>query len=105
MDAAMNVRLGAKTKGFQKAMNKVGKTVKKVGASMTRNLTFPILAVGAASVKLSMDFEKSMTKINTLVRGSSADLGELKTSVLNLSKETAQAPVELAEGLYFLESA
>ena len=64
----MNVRLGAKTKGFQKAMMKAGKSVKKVGRMMSTYLTLPILAVGAASVKLSMDFDKSMTKINTLVR-------------------------------------
>ena len=111
-DAAMNVRLGAKTKQFDAAINKAaakvqrfGASVKKLGSSMTRTFTMPILLAGGASVKLAMDFEKSMTKINTLVRGSTESLDGLKKEVLDLSRETAKAPVELADGLYFIESA
>tara|TARA_R110002020_G_scaffold2793_8_gene13106 strand:+ start:117 stop:2777 length:2661 start_codon:yes stop_codon:yes gene_type:complete len=112
MDAAMNVRVGAKTQQFEKAMKrmsykvkKFGGQVKKMGASMTRNFTMPLAFAGAASVKLALDFEKSMTKIQTLVGVSAKDVGELKKEVLDLAGKTAQAPVALAEGLYFLTSA
>ena len=108
----MNVRVGAKTQQFEKAMKrmsykvkKFGGQVKKMGASMTRNFTMPLAFAGAASVKLALDFEKSMTKIQTLVGVSAKDVGELKKEVLDLAGKTAQAPVELANGLYFLTSA
>jgi len=111
-DAALNVRLGAKTAGFDKAMKraswrvkKFGRAMKKVGSNMTRNFTMPIALMGVASVKMALDFEKSMTKVNTLVGVSKKEVEKLKKEVLDLSGKTATAPNELAEGLYFLTSA
>ena len=111
-DAAMNVRLGAKTAEFDakmaaasKTLKGFGKSMSSVGASMTKSLTLPILAVGAASVKLSLDFQTSMTKIQTLVGHSKEEIAQMKTEVLGMAGQVAKSPVELAEGLYFLESA
>lgn len=108
----MNVRVGAKTQQFEKAMKRMsmrikrfGGQVKRMGANMTRNFTMPLALAAAASVKLALSFEKSMTKIQTLVGVSAKDVGQLKKEVLELGGKTAQAPVELAEGLYFLTSA
>ena len=54
----LTFNFGANMKGFNKAMNKAqrklkkfGSSVKKMGSSMTMNLTLPIVALGAASVK------------------------------------------------------
>ena len=111
-DTAMNVRLGAKTAAFNKKMmaasarlQAFGKRVGAVGRSMTMGLTMPIALAGAASIKLSLDFQKSMTKIQTLVGRSSEYVKGMKEEVLKLSSESAKSPVELAEALYFLESA
>jgi TP901 family phage tail tape measure protein len=111
-DAAMNVRLGAKTAEFDakmaaasKTLKGFGKSMSSIGASMTKSLTLPILAVGAASVKLSLDFQTSMTKIQTLVGHSKEEIAQMKTEVLGMAGQVAKSPVELAEGLYFLESA
>lgn len=112
MDTALNVRLGAKTAEFNKKLKqsayrlrKLGNQVKSIGSSITRNFSVPFALAGGASIKMSMDFDKSMTKINTLVRGTSGTLADLKNDVLAISGETAKSPVELADGLYFLESA
>lgn len=111
-DAALNVRLGAKTKEFNAKMMKASRTVKKfgqsmskMGASLTRNVTMPIVMLGAASIKMSLDFQKSMTKIQTLVGKTESEIESMKSGIMDMSMETAKAPVELAEGLYFLESA
>ena len=65
----MNVRLGAKTKEFNKKLaqstkkiQKFGKSVQSVGKKMSTMVTLPLLAAGGASLKMSMDFQKSMTK-------------------------------------------
>ena len=111
-DTALNVRLGAKTGEFNKKMlsasakmKKFGKSVSNVGRSMSTMFTMPILAAAGASIKLSLDFQKSMTKIQTLVGKTGAEIETMKTGILEMSTKTAKAPVELAEGLYFLESA
>ena len=87
-DTALNVRLGAKTGAFNKAMSgagaklqKFGKQVGAVGKSMSMMVTAPLLMAGAASVKLSLDFQKSMTKIQTLVGRSSEYVKEMKGEV------------------------
>jgi TP901 family phage tail tape measure protein len=111
-EAALNVRLGAKTKEFQakmaaasKRVKKLGKNISAVGRSMTTMFTVPLLAAGAASIKLSLDFQKSMTKIQTLVGRTAEEIEVMKAGIMEMSTKTAKSPVELAEGLYFLESA
>ena len=108
----MNVRLGAKTKEFNRKMQaasvrlkKFGRSVSAVGRGMTTMLTMPIALAGAASIKLSLDFQKSMTKIQTLVGKTGAEIEVMKAGIMEMSTKTAKSPVELAEGLYFLESA
>lgn len=103
---------GADMKGFDKAMRKAeksvakfGKNMQKMGANMTRNITLPLVAVGGAAAKLSMDFETSMTKIQTLVGLTGEEVRFMKDRVLELAGETAMSPKELAEGLFFLTSA
>ena len=97
---------GADMKGFDKAMKKTdrslarfSKKLKSAGRTMTQNLTMPILAIGGAAAKLSMDFETAMTKINTLVGISDKEVAKMKEGVLALSGETARSPQELTEAL------
>ena len=108
----LNIVFGADLRGFERAMKKAqkglkkfGSKMKRIGGNLSRNVTMPLLAVGGASVKMALDFQKSMTKINTLVGVSAGEVEKLKKSVLALSGKTATAPNELAEGLYFLTSA
>ena len=112
MDAAMKVRLGAKTKEFNakmaqasKRLKKFGASVSKIGRSMTTMVTLPILAAGGASIKMSLDFQKSMTKIQTLVGKTDQEIKVMTDDILAMSGDVAKSPKELAEGLYFLESA
>lgn len=75
-----------------------------VGATMTRSVTIPILAAGAGAGKLAYDFEKSMTSIKAMVGASDADMKLYEKSIMKLSGETARAPKELAEAMYFVSS-
>lgn len=104
----LNLNSKAFTKGLTKMqtrLKKFGQSMSAAGAKMTRSITMPIALVGGAAVKLASDFEASMTKVNTLVGLPTAEVEKLKESVKDLAGQTAQAPQELAEGLYFLTSA
>ena len=90
---------------MERRLNKFGKTMSNIGASMTRNITLPMVAAGGGAIKLAADFEQSMTKIQTLVGLPAQEVENLKSQVLDLAGTTAQAPKELADGLYFLTSA
>tara|TARA_Y100001973_G_scaffold26016_1_gene39078 strand:- start:3022 stop:5463 length:2442 start_codon:yes stop_codon:yes gene_type:complete len=96
------------TSGLKKVegkLNKFGKKMSNIGSSLTTSVSLPLIGIGAAAVKTASEFESSMTKIQTLVGLPKDAVDQLSDAVLNLAGETATAPNQLAEGLYFLTSA
>ena len=89
----------------QKKLTRVSKQMKNVGSTMSRNVTAPFVAIGAAGAKMAIDFDKNMTKIETLVGLTGQEVNAMRGEVMKLSGATAQAPAELADGLFFLTSA
>ena len=69
------------------------------------NITIPMALAGSGAIKLASDFNASMTKIETLVGTSAKEVEGLKDKILDLAGETAQAPKDLADGLFFIQSA
>ena len=62
--AAFNLIFGAKTNQLYKALNDTQRKLRRtsqqmsaVGKSMTRNLTLPLVAIGAGAFKTAMNFE------------------------------------------------
>ena len=78
--------------------------LKKVGTSMTKFITLPILAAGVASVKLAADFEHTMDQIIGLAGKSQQQVDAWSKDILALGPELGKAPRELAEALYFVAS-
>jgi len=108
----ISVFLSLNTKQFQSGITRATTRMKafsasmtSMGASITRNFTMPFALLGGYAVKTSMDFEKALTKMRTLVGLTDAQVSAFKDNILELSGKTAQAPKDLAEGLYFLTSA
>lgn len=109
---SMNIILGVVNKGLYKGLKQAsarvmafGAKMKAVGAGITSSFTMPFALVAGASVKMAMDFEKSMTKIQTLVLGSAEHMDAYADSVKKISSVTAVSATETADGLYFLTSA
>jgi TP901 family phage tail tape measure protein len=82
----------------------MGAKVARTGSRLTRSLTLPIVAIGAASVKMSTDFNTAMTKVQTQAGASAQDVQILSKQVLDLAAHTQQGPVELADALFHLKS-
>jgi TP901 family phage tail tape measure protein len=87
-----------KLKGFGDASAKAGKT-------LSLKLTAPIVGAGAGAFKMAMDFEHSMTQIQSLVGRSAEEVADLSEHVKRLSGETARSPKELADAMFFITSA
>ena len=69
----LNFKFGADLKGFDRAMKKAQKSLKKfgrniqrTGENLTTGLTLPILGLGAASLKLASDFEETDSKFKSV---------------------------------------
>ena len=110
--ASLNVVINAVTTPLFRGLNKAsrrltafGARMQTIGRSITTSFSLPFAAIAAGGAKMAIDFEKNMSKINTLVGLSAKEVNEFSKDVLKLSGETAQAPAELADGLFFLTSA
>ena len=71
----LSVKLSLNDKQFQSALRKstrsiqrFGKKMQSFGDTMTRNITIPVIGLGAAAVKLASDFEETQSKFNTIFR-------------------------------------
>lgn len=93
---------GAKT--LAQKWTGAGAAMTAAGKKLNRNVTLPIVAIGAVSGKMAVDFEKSMRNVNSIAQLPEPTFQRLNQQVLNLAGPTAQAPKTLADGLYDLVS-
>lgn len=117
----LTVRLRADVEGYRRAMaqaaratgdlerqglavQRAGRAMSNFGADLTRSVTVPILAVGAAATKMAVDFDQTFAQMRGLAGVSAGEIDRLKESVLDLSGETGRGPQELAQALYFIRS-
>ena len=82
-----------------------GSKMQNVGKSMTTKLTLPLVAVGAASVKMAFDFDKSMTSITALVGVGAAEVAKMGDTAKKMAVDTGKSANEAAEALFFITSA
>lgn len=106
----LTVAFGADLRGFEKAMKKAQRSIKKFGTNMqrtgknlSRNLTLPLAAFAAASVKAFDTQIKAETKLLTALKGREdvqkrliAQAKELQTKTLFGDEETIAAQAMLA---------
>lgn len=85
---------------YTEKVQKAGEKVKNAGSGMTKTVTAPILAAGAASAKMVMDFEDSMAKVSTIADATEVPMDEMQKAILNLSNQTRISSEEIAQNIY-----
>lgn len=85
---------------YTEKVQKAGGKVKNAGSGMTKTVTAPILAAGAASAKMAMDFEDSMAKVSTIADATEVPMDEMQKAILNLSNQTGISSEEIAQNIY-----
>lgn len=79
---------------------KIGANLTKLGGTLTKNLTLPIVGVSTVCGKLAMDFESSMAKVSTIADTTQVPMKDMEKSILNLSKQTGISASEIANNVY-----
>ncbi len=90
------------------ATKRMSKNIKSVGKSMTRSLTLPLVAVGAASAKVAVDFDKSMRNVQSMGHQTESELGALGDKFKAMSMDmtlTTDTANGLAQAYYNIQSA
>ena len=102
LDAA---QFSATIKQASGGLDRFADKAQKVGKQLTKTVSAPLVGIGAAAVKSAMDFDASMTQIQSLVGLSAKTVDGFREDVMRLSGETARSPKELADAMFFIASA
>ena len=105
----LNFKFGADLGGFERAMNKAqkklkrfGKSVQKTGKSLTTSLTLPIAALGVASVKAFDKQQKAIAQVEAGLKSTAGTVGftskELQKMAADLQKTTLFGDEEILQG-------
>ena len=97
--------LGEKTKQgtreAEKAMrdfkSQTASAVKDVGDGLTKSVTVPLAAAGAASIKAAVDIDTSLTNVRKTVDGTEEDYQRLKDAAVEFSKTNAVDATQLLD--------
>lgn len=99
---AAAVGAGAKLEAAGSKLTKVGAGMESFGRKMTA-LSIPLLAVGGYSVKMALDFEKSMTQVRTQTGATGKEVGYFSKELLKMG-HTGFDATELSQGLFRVSS-
>ena len=82
-----------------------GRKMTAAGTTLSVGITAPLVAAAGAAFKLRSEFDTSLVMIQTLVGDTAEAVAEFRDEILDLAGPTAQAPRDLADALFFVESA
>lgn len=89
----------------QGRLQSIGAGMSRIGSTLTRGVTVPLVAAGAVATKMALDFNKAFVQIQTLASKGGMSIEQMKTQVLALAQATGQDPNGLANALYQVLSA
>lgn len=87
-------------KKLQRDLKRLSSNFKKVGTSMTRNITLPIIGIGVAGSKMAMDLNAAMADVQTLTTGGTESIVKMKGEVQSLAITVGKGSKDIAGGLY-----
>lgn len=87
---------------ISKDLNKIGNSITQMGTSLNVGVTIPILGMGAASLKATMDFDKSMSKVQALSGATGEQLVLLKDKATELGATTAFSASQVSEAMQYM---
>ena len=90
-------KAGKSLESFGKACDSASKNLSKAGKLLSTTLTTPIVALGAAAIKSSIDFESSFASVRKTVDATEAQFEQLAATSKKMSTEVAAGTDEINE--------
>ena len=83
----------------------IGHGMDNFGRLVTTRIALPMIGAGAAAIKMTMDFNKGLANVGTLIPGQTERLKDFRKEILDLSIDTGTGANIMTEGLYQVISA
>lgn len=98
-------KLNATLKTASGRLKSFGKSTQAVGRSLQTRLALPLAIAGGAAIKMATDFDKSMTKVKSLVGIAGDEVDRMGATAKTMAKEFGVSSSKAAEALFFITSA
>src|SRR5690625_4174027 len=98
-------RLGEHLDTAGQRMQTFGRATTRFGQQYTMRVTTPILGAGIAALKVGMDFEEGMSRVQAISGASGEELAKLTEQAKQLGESTRFSAREAADGMEFLARA
>lgn len=98
-------KFAADISSAQRKMSRLGRDFSRFGSDVAKSLTLPIGLAGAAFIKSSVDMNKGMSQIATLISKGGSDINNLKRDIQSLAVSSGKSTTDLAGGMYNVISA
>lgn len=76
-----------------------------VGGAALAGIAGAAVAVGGVSIKMASDFQTATTQLVTGAGESKKNIDMVRQGILSMAGEVAQTPMQLAQGMFLIESA
>ena len=87
---------------LQGSMDSVGKKLTSAGKDLTTKVTLPIVGIGTAAVKASLEFEAAMDKVASLGNITGDEFERLRDLAMDMGAKTMYSATESAEALQYM---
>ena len=88
-----------------KTLESVGGKMSAVGSTLTRNVTAPIVGIGAAAVKTTADFDSQMSKVSAISGATGKDFDALREKAREMGAKTKFSATEAGQGFEYMAMA
>ncbi len=89
--------MGKALDSFGKKASSTGKALTGAGKSLSKTVTTPIVAMGTAAIKASLDFESSFTSVRKTVDATETEFAALASASKSMSTQIAASTTEINE--------
>lgn len=104
-----NEEAGATAQKMEKTLSEkfksAGENISKVGGTLTKTVTLPIVGLGTASIKTVADFESAMSKVSAISGATGSDLQNLTDKAKEMGAKTKFSASESAEAFQYMAMA
>lgn len=81
---------------------KSGNSMIRTGSTLTKALTLPIVGIGAAAIKVGIDFEESMSQVKAVTGASVSEMEQLEKAARDAGAKTSKSASEAADALGYM---
>ncbi len=98
-------KLDKKASGFDEKMKNLGEGMSKIGSSLTKNVTLPLIGLGTAAVVTVSGFDDSMSRVQAISGATGDELNKLREMAKQLGADTRFSAAQAADGMTYLAMA